>query len=83
MLYTKLFWQDAIERSIKTIAQTLVTLFLTSNAVFNILTVDWQQALGVAVGAGILSVLTSIASAAKSGTDTASLVVDTKELPKV
>ena len=83
MLYTKLFWRDAIERAIKTIAQTLATLFLTSEAVFNILTVDWQQALGVAAGAGMLSVLTSIASAKASGTDTASLVVDTKELPKV
>ena len=83
MLYTMLFWKDASERAIKTIAQTLVTLWLTSDAVFNILTVDWQQALGVAVGAGVLSVLTSVASAARSGTDTASLVVDTKELPKV
>ena len=83
MLYTMLFWKDASERAIKTIAQTLVTLWLTSDAVFNILTVDWQQALGVAVGAGVLSVLTSVGSAARSGTDTASLVVDTKELPKV
>ena len=83
MLYTKLFWKDAVERAIKTIAQTLVTLFFTSDAVFNILTVDWQQALGVAAGAGFLSILMSIGSAAKSGTDTASLVVDTKELPEV
>ena len=79
-MFTKLFWKDAIERSIKTVAQTLVTLWLTSEAVFNILTVDWTQALGVAVGAGVLSILTSLASAKSAGTDTASLVVDTKEL---
>ena len=78
-MFTKLFWKDAVERSIKTMAQTLVTLWLTSDAVFNILTVDWAQAIGVAVGAGVLSVLTSVGSAATSGTDTASLVVDTKE----
>ena len=78
-MFTKLFWKDAVERAIKTIAQTLVTLWLTSDAVFNILTVDWTQAIGVAVGAGVLSVLTSVGSAATSGTDTASLVVDTKE----
>lgn len=79
-MFTKLFWKDAIERAIKTVAQTLVTLWLTSEAVFNILTVDWKQAFGVAAGAGVLSVLMSVASAAKAGTDTASLVVDTKEL---
>ena len=78
-MFTKLFWKDAVERAIKTMAQTLVTLLLTSDAVFNILTVDWTQAIGVAVGAGVLSVLTSVGSAATSGTDTASLVVDTKE----
>lgn len=78
-MFTKLFWKDAVERAIKTMAQTLVTLWLTSDAVFNILTVDWTQAIGVAVGAGVLSVLTSVGSAATSGTDTASLVVDTKE----
>ena len=81
-MYTKLFWKDAAERAVKTVAQTLVTLFLTSEVVFNILTVDWTQALGVGLGAGVLSILMSIGSAAKNGTDTASLVVDTKELPK-
>lgn len=79
-MFTKLFWKDAVERAIKTVAQTLVTLFLASGEVFNLLVVDWKQALGVASGAGLLSILMSIGSAAKAGTDTASLTVDTKEL---
>lgn len=79
-MFTKLFVIDAVERSIKTVAQTLVTLWLTSESVFNILTVDWKQAFGVAVGAGVLSLLTSVASAAKAGTNSASLVVATKKL---
>lgn len=79
-MFTKLFWKDAVERSVKTIAQTLTTLWLASNDVFNILAVDWKQAFGVAAGAGLLSLLMSVGSAAKAGTDTASLVVDTKEL---
>lgn len=79
-MFTKLFWKDAFERSLKTVAQTLVTLWLTGESVFNLLTVDWKQAFGVATGAGLLSLLMSVASAAKAGTDTASLVVDTKEL---
>lgn len=79
-MFSKLFWKDAVERAIKTVAQTLVTLFLASGEVFNLLTVNYQQALGVAAGAGVLSLLMSVGSAAKAGTDTASLTVDTKEL---
>lgn len=78
-MFTKVFWKDAVERAVKTMAQTLLTLWLTSEAVFNILTVDWVQALGVALGAAVLSVLTSVASAAKAGTDTASLVNTKKD----
>jgi hypothetical protein len=81
-MFTKLFWIDALERGLKTVAQTLVTLFLASGEVFNLLVVDWKQALGVASGAGVLSLLMSVGSAAKAGTDTASLVVDTKKLTK-
>lgn len=79
-MFTRLFWIDALERSIKTVAQMLVTLLLAGESVFNVLTVNWEQAIGVALGAGVISILTSIASATKAGTDTASLVVDTKEL---
>lgn len=79
-MFTSLFWIDAFERVVKTVAQTLSVLFLSSGAVFNILTVDWVTALGISMGAGTLSLLSSIASASKAGTDTASLVVDTKPL---
>lgn len=40
----------------------------------NILTVDWPQALGVSLGAGLLSVLTSITSARVTHQDDPSLV---------
>lgn len=79
-MFTKLFWSDAVERAVKTVAQTMVAM-LTAGAV-SLLTVDWVNLLSVAGLAGLVSVLTSIASAAKSGTDTASLVVDTKALKK-
>lgn len=73
-LATKVFWLDTAERAIKTVAQTWVTLWLVADQVFNILTVDWKQALGVGLGAGVLSVLTSVASAGSG--NSASLVVD-------
>ena len=53
------------ERSVKTIAQTAIALL--GAGALNVLTVDWQQVLGVSLGAGLLSVLTSIASAQVSG----------------
>lgn len=77
-MFTKMFWSDAAERAIKTVAQTMVAM-LTAGAT-GLLAVDWVNLLSVAGLAGFVSVLTSIGSAAKAGTDTASLVVDTKEL---
>lgn len=77
-LLTKLFWADALERMIKTVAQTLVGM-LTAGAT-GLLELDYLNLFSVAGLAGAVSILTSIGSAAKSGTDTASLVVDTKPL---
>lgn len=77
-LLTKLFWADAIERMIKTIAQTLVAM-LTAGAT-GLLGLDYINLFSVAGLAGAVSILTSIASAATAGSDTASLVVDTKPL---
>jgi hypothetical protein len=77
-MYTELFWKDAFERAVKTVAQSLITLWLVGNEVFNILTVNWQQAFGVAAGAGLISLLMSIVSAKVGDNQSASLVVDTK-----
>ena len=59
-MLTKQFWIDSAERAIRTFAQALVAI-LGAGAV-NILTIDWVQALSVAAGAALLSVLTSVAS---------------------
>lgn len=56
------FWAAAFERAIKTIAQTLLSLWLVGDVMFNLLTVDWTAALGIAAGAGVISLLTSIVS---------------------
>lgn len=79
-MFTKLFWRDAIERALKTIAQTMVAM-LTAGAT-GLLGVDYINLLSVAGLAGLVSILTSIGSAARAGTDTASLTVDTKPLKK-
>lgn len=73
-LNNKLFWIDTAERAIKTFAQTLVAL-LGAGAV-DILNVNWGDMTAVSLGAAVVSVLTSIASAGSG--NSASLVVDAK-----
>jgi hypothetical protein len=75
-LTDKIFWSDASERSIKTAAQTLITLWLAGDSAFNILVINWNQALGLAGGAALLSILSSIASAQVRDRGTASLTVN-------
>lgn len=59
MLTDKHFWLATGERAAKTFCQALVALFVAG---VTVLTIDWQQALGVAGTAALVSVLTSVAS---------------------
>ena len=70
-MWTKQFWQDAIERATKTFAQTLAAV-LGAGAV-DVLAVDWKAALAVSGGAALVSVLTSLGSEPFGGGGTASL----------
>lgn len=78
-LTTKTFWADAVERSIKTIAQTMVAL-LTASGILGLLNIEWVGLLSVSGLAGLISLLTSIASSGKGDSNSASLVVETKDL---
>ena len=69
------FWKDAVERAIKSAAQALILVW-TGAEVFDVLQADWALAGGAALGAAVLSLLTSVASA-PFGSPGASLVVET------
>ncbi len=60
-MFTVAFWRDAVERALKTAAQAVI-LGLSLGEGFNAFEVDWQLALGFAIGGAVLSLLTSIAS---------------------
>jgi len=81
-LFTKLFWVDAGERAIATFAQTLIALVvaIAPTMSLDLLKIDYIPLTTVALIASLLSIVKSVGAAVKAGTDTASLVVDNKEL---
>jgi hypothetical protein len=58
-MWTKSFWKQAAERAVKSAAQALIGLWALDGGL-NVLDVDARLAAGVAAGAAVLSVLTSI-----------------------
>lgn len=73
MIFTKTFWLEALERSIKTVAQSLIIMFTASEG-FNLFAADWSTTGGFAAGGFVLSILTSIASAPFGSNNSPSLV---------
>lgn len=57
-MFTVDFWRYAGERSIKTVAQAALA-FLGTGTV-GLFTIDWYSLASVSLGAGLLSILTSI-----------------------
>lgn len=81
-MFTKLFWKDAAERSLSTVAQTFLAMVgvLAPMNDFTLLEINYMPVILVSLVAGGLSLLKAVAASYKAGTDTASLTVDNKEL---
>jgi hypothetical protein len=71
-MWTAFFWRQATERALKSAAQALIGMWTLDG--FNALHADWPLAGGVAAGATVLSVLTSIVSLTVGQPDSPSLV---------
>lgn len=74
-MWTTAFWRGAAERAAKSAAQALLLLWVGDGA-FDVWTVDWRLAGGVAAGAVLLSLLTSATSAGTGPAGSPSLVDD-------
>lgn len=66
------FWKDAVERAVRTIAQTFCAIVVAAGT--GLLDTDWLTSFSAAGMAGLLSVLTSLASEVKSPDGTASMI---------
>lgn len=72
-MLTKEFWSRALERAIKSAAQSAIIVFGASE-VTNAFTFDWQAAAGAALAGFTLSVLTSLASTRVGDSDDPSVI---------
>lgn len=72
-MFSKTFLRETVERAVKSAAQALLGLWAL-DAGFNVVNADFGLAAGVAGGAAVLSVLTSIVSAPFGKGGSASLV---------
>jgi hypothetical protein len=63
-MFTKEFWIDyALERAVKTVAQAALAFIGTGS--MGLFEIDWTSLISVSLGAGFLSILTSIVSAGR------------------
>lgn len=75
-MWTAKFWRDAAERAAKSAAQALL-LYWGGDQVVSAWSADWRAAGGIALGAAVLSALTSLLSA-KVGDSSSASLVDTR-----
>jgi len=59
-MFSKEFWSYSGERALKTVAQAAIACLGTGS--IGLFTVDWAGVASVSLGAGLLSILTSIVS---------------------
>lgn len=73
-MFTASFWKSAVERAIKTVAQALIAVLAAGQ--FDWVHADWKAIVGTALTAGVLSILTSVASEGIGPKGSPSIVAD-------
>jgi hypothetical protein len=72
MMWTKSFWEQSIERAVKTAAQAALAFFVVGETAFH--SVSWAEVAGAAAVGAIASVLMSLASSPFGPEESPSLV---------
>lgn len=82
MITTGAFWKATAERAVKTFLQVYLAVFLVGDVALNVFVFEWGgPTLGIALGATLISVVTSVLSASfgNSGPSLANEVALTAE----
>jgi hypothetical protein len=66
-MFNKRFLLAGLERALRAGAAAVLSLWVVGDGVLNAWDVDWQQALGVFLGAAVVSALLSLVGAAAPG----------------
>lgn len=69
-MWSAKFWRDTAERTIRTMAQTLLALL--GNEMINVVTLDWGQIVSITVGAGVVAVCTALVASGVGDNESAS-----------
>lgn len=70
-MFTRAFWQDLSERMISSFAGGVLSAFGLD--LVNVLNVDWYSALGLGLGAAVISLLKGLAARKVGDSESASL----------
>jgi hypothetical protein len=58
MLFSSVFWRDAVTRAVRSFAQTLAAAL--GGSALNVWSAGWHQSLGLAAGSALLAVLMAV-----------------------
>lgn len=72
-MWSKRFWLELLERSLRAAAGSLVGLWVTGTG-FSLFAIDWKASLGVAGGAAVFSVAASLLGSQVGDKDTPALL---------
>ncbi|MEU5853925.1 holin [Nocardiopsis dassonvillei] len=75
-MFTTAFWKGAAERAVKSAAQALILLWGVGDGLLNLWSINPTESAGIAAGAVVLSVLTSLISLVTGPTGSPSMVQD-------
>lgn len=73
-LFGRNFWRKTLDRFVKTFFQALIVVWPVGDSIFHWWAADGTKALGAALAAAVLSLITSIASAPVGPVDSPSTI---------
>lgn len=75
-MFSRAFWVAAVERAVRAFAASLVSIWAVGSTALDIRAIDWGNALSVAGGAALVSLLLSLVATGVGSSASPSFVAD-------